>query len=446
MDRSNAARLLEATVAACAFLTAPLPAQEPVSDEQGKAPPSSESAVSINLAAELRLRMESWSSFGLEPDQDDVFLLGRILFGTDLHLGDHIRVYVEARSSLSTKRDLLGGRRPIDADDLGLQNALLDVIFPLGADSKLTARGGRQELSFGKQRLVSPLDWANTQRTFDGAGAIVDAKGLSVQGYWARLVRVRKSDFNKSDNGMDFFGIYATNSLADQSLGFDAYWLALVRDSTSFNGTSGKENRHTLGARVSGTSASSGLEYDVEGSFQFGTLGGERISAFMLASLLAYRFSPVAAVPRLLVGFDFGSGDASAGGPVGTFNQLFPLGHAFLGHADVLGRQNVISPSVSVDLQPLRGLTVALRGYRFWRASVNDALYNAGGVVVRAPGASDSKTVGDELDLTTTYRFAGHFIGQLGYSRFFTGPFIEETGPSDDTGFLYVSITARLPD
>jgi hypothetical protein len=446
MDRPNIARFGLAVVAAWALQTTPLRGQEPASDEQKKPPRSSESAVSASLAADLRLRVESWSSFGFERNQDDTFLLGRILFGTDLHLGGHFRVYVQARSSLSTERDLPGGRRPIDADDLGLQNAFLDVTLPLGADSRITARGGRQELSFGKQRLVSPLDWTNTQRTFDGARAIVDAQGVKVQGYWARVVRVRKSDFNKSDGGMDFFGVYATDSLVVGSVGYDVYWLALVRDSAAFNGTSGKENRHTLGARIGGALRGTGLEYDVEAGFQFGSLGGESISAFMVGSLLTYRFSPVTAVPRVLLGFDFGSGDASVGGAVGTFNQLFPLGHAFLGHADVVGRQNVVSPSVGTDLEPVRGLTVALRGHRFWRASLSDGLYNAGGVVVRAPGTSASRTVGDELDLTITYRFAKYFIGQVGYSRFFAGPFIEDTGPDDDLNFLYVSITARLPN
>ena len=407
-------------------------------------PVRGQESVSAGLAAELRLRVESWSNFGFRPDQDDVFLLGRLLLGADLHLRDHLRVYLQARSSLSTERDLPGGRRPIDADDLGLQNTFLDVMLPIGADSRITARGGRQELSFGKQRLVSPLDWANTQRTFDGARAILEAKGLTVQGYWARKVNVRKSDFNVSDDESDFFGVYVTDSPVAHSLGFDVYWLALVRDSAAFNGTSGKENRQTIGARVGGALAGARLHYDVEAAVQFGALGGEDISAFMVGSQATYTFTRVPVRPRVLVGFDYGSGDATPGGKVGTFNQLFPLGHAFLGYADVVGRQNVISPSIGVGLEPVRGLNVAVRGYRFWRASLHDALYNAGGVVVRAPGEGASRSVGSELDFTTAYRFGGHLTGLIGYSRFFAGRFIEETGPSEDTGFLYASLTARL--
>ena len=422
-------RLGMAVLAGSALMASPVRGQE---------------SVSVSLAAALRLRVEGWSNFGFDPDQDDTFLLSRILFGTDLRLGDHFRVYVQARSSLSTPRDLPGGRRSIDADDLGLQNAFLDVVLPLGEDYRLTARGGRQEMSFGKQRLVSPLDWANTQRTFDGARAILEAKGVTAQGYWARKVNVRKSDFNVSDDESDFFGVYVTDSLVAGSLGLDVYWLALVRDSAAFNGTSGKENRQTIGARVGGALAGARLHYDVEAAFQFGALAGKDISAFMVGSQATYAFTRAPVRPRVLVGFDYGSGDANPGGEVGTFNQLFPLGHAFLGYADVVGRQNVISPSIGVGLEPVRGLNIAIRGYRFWRASLHDALYNAGGAVVRAPGDGESRSVGSELDFTTAYRFGGHLTALVGYSRFFAGRFVEETGPSDDTGFLYASLTARL--
>ncbi len=438
-------RLSWVAVAGLAMVAAPLSGQDLTSDEEQQETPSKKSAVSVSLAAELRLRVESWSNFGFERNQDDVFLLGRLLFGTDLRLGDHVRVYVQARSSLSTEINL-PGRPPIDVDDLGLQNAFLDVILPLGVEARLTARGGRQELLFGAQRLVSPLDWANTKRTFDGGRAILDAKGLQVQGYWARRVKVRKSDFNKSDDEMDFFGVYATHASATGSLGLDVYWLALVRDSAAFNGTSGKESRHTLGGRISGAPTGTSFEYDVEAGLQFGTLGEETISAFMVGSILTYKFGPAPALPWLLAGFDVGSGDSSEGGSVGTFNQLFPLGHAYLGYADVVGRQNVIGPSVGVGIEPIKGLVIALRGYHFWRASLNDALYNAGGAAVRAAGDSGSRTVGDELDVTTTYRFAKYFLGQVGYSRFFAGPFIEDTGPSEDISFLYASLTARFPN
>jgi hypothetical protein len=35
-------------------------------------------------------------------------------------------------------------------------------------EMQVIGRTGRQELLLGAERLVSPLDWANTRRTFDG--------------------------------------------------------------------------------------------------------------------------------------------------------------------------------------------------------------------------------------------------------------------------------------
>jgi hypothetical protein len=45
-----------------------------------------------------------------------------------------------------------------------------------------------------------------------------------------------------------------------------------------------------------------------------------------------------------------------------------------------------------------------------------------------------------EVDLITTRRFGRHLIAQLGYGHFFAGKAIEESGPSDDIDFAYLSL------
>ena len=72
-----------------------------------------------------------------------------------------------------------------------------------------------------------------------------------------------------------------------------------------------------------------------------------------------------------------------------------------------------------------------------WQAEDADALYNAGGGLVRAGGLGVEDDVGAELDLTIKYKFDRHLTGLLGYSHFFAGDFIEESGTSDDIGFVY---------
>ena len=91
-------------------------------------------------------------------------------------------------------------------------------------------------------------------------------------------------------------------------------------------------------------------------------------------------------------------------------------------------------------MTPLESMTVGLTGHLFWRAEDRDALYNAGGAVVRAGGLGVDDEVGAELDLTIKYRFDRHLTGLLGYSHFFAGDFIEESGVSDDIDFVYAQL------
>ena len=69
-----------------------------------------------------------------------------------------------------------------------------------------------------------------------------------------------------------------------------------------------------------------------------------------------------------------------------------------------------------------------------------DALYNAGGAVVRPGSASDERFVGSELDLLVKYEFNRHLMGMFGYSHFFAGDFIEDSGADKDIDFVYASL------
>jgi hypothetical protein len=59
--------------------------------------------------------------------------------------------------------------------------------------------------------------------------------------------------------------------------------------------------------------------------------------------------------------------------------------------------------------------------------------------VLRA-GATTARYVGAETDVYTTYNFTRHLLGYAGYSHFFTGEFINKTGPHKDSDFYYVAL------
>ncbi len=408
---------------------------------------SEESDASVVFDAQFRTRGEDWTGFGFGSgsERDDTFVLGRVMLGADIRLGAHFRSYIQARSSFLTDRDLPGGKRAIDADDFDFQNAFVDVVIPIEETFNMTVRAGRQEILFGRQRLVSPLDWANTRRTFDGARAIVSAGEWKIHAFFVRPVLVEKSELNSSDRKTDFFGVHATHPVTAQSIEYDLYWLGLDRESVAFNETTGRERRHTFGVRLNGKVPDTGWDYDGEIAYQIGDISDADISALMVGGVLGYTFSETGMAPRLHAGFDFGSGDDVPGGDVGTFNQLFPLGHAYLGWIDIVGRQNVVAVNSGIRLEPLPRLTVMLTGHRFWRASDEDALYNAGGGVVRQSEPDLSTAVGSELDLLARYRFHPTLTGLLGYSQFFADQFIEETGEDENPQFFYLSLEWKPP-
>ena len=103
----------------------------------------------LSFGAQLRERLELWDDFrfGDPPgsDPDDVFLLSRLLVHADLHLAPWLRVFAQGKSALVTDRDLVGGARPSDADELDLQNGFLELESPewsgLGAHAARRAPG-----------------------------------------------------------------------------------------------------------------------------------------------------------------------------------------------------------------------------------------------------------------------------------------------------------------
>ena len=105
----------------------------------------------------------------------------------------------------------------------------------------------------------------------------------------------------------------------------------LPRTSATFNGTTGREDRNTIGGRIFGQVADTSFDYDLEGAYQFGEVGAGDIDAFMIAGELGYRLGELSGSPRLHVGFDYASGDESPGGDVETFNQTLSTRARILG-------------------------------------------------------------------------------------------------------------------
>ena len=401
----------------------------------------------LAVAGHARWRAESWTGYNFgapaTANPNDTYSLGRFFLSVDVHAGTAFRLLVEGKSSIASDRTLLGGRRTSDVDALDLQQGYAELTLPPVGGATTQLRVGRQELPLGRERLVSASDWSNTRRSFEGATGRLLAGPWSVIGMVVAPVTVQSYAFNHRDPHTLLYGAYATDPKATAHLGLDLYWLGLRRDSVAINGTSGREDRQTFGARLWGAERGAGLDYEAELASQAGTVGRERIGAWLAAGQAGFTFR-AALAPRVYVGADYASGDAAPGGSVGTFNELFGTAHRYHGYMDVNGGQNLVDWKAGVSLK-WRGVTgVALDWHHFDRASRSDAFYSATLAVTRSAGSGLARHLGDELDVTGRYPMGRHLLVMAGYSHYLPGAFVRQTGTSRGINYTYFSTQFTL--
>lgn len=407
----------------------------------------------LSLGGQLRERYENFDNpnFGALPTDDDGFFLHRGLFHADFQLGPVFRVFGQYKFALEDGTD--GGARATDADESDIQQLFADAKIPLGGKDSVTLRFGRQDLIYGAQRLISPLDWTNTRRTFEGGKASIVTGASTTDLFWVKPVIVDKEEPNAGDGNTSFAGVYNTtllpNVLEGAGTKLEVYGLALNKTKGPASGVQGPvavdSDTYTVGARFS--SAPKPFDFDVEADYQFGQFDNATISAWSLAAEVGYTCTPAPFKPRAFVGFDIASGDDDpTDGDFNRFNQLFPLGHLYFGYIDAIGRQNVIDVHPGIDFTLAektswaQKLTLRAEYHLFWRESTKDGVFNAGGGLLRAAGGSDESYIGSELDLLLTWQIDRHTQAYLGYSYFWAGDFIEDTGPSEDISYVYAAL------
>lgn len=408
----------------------------------------------LSLGGYVRMRMEAETNrnFGSRDPTQDTFLLYREVLHADLHYRRLFRVFLEGADARVADRDL--PQAPGMENTFDLNQLFMDAKV-LGEEGPLTLRVGRQELAYGRERILSRLDWANQSRRFDGVKLLYKSPVLDIDAFWTKPVFFANEPYSNPwhthiDENMNrkidhfreeqnFYGLYSTyKGIVDHVV--DLYFLGL-NDRGIFvnaNNRPGDLDVYTIGARFAGKSGD--IDYDVEGAGQWGKWDGDDVKAWMVGSEAGYTFKSVPMTPRLGVGFDYATGDDSPRDNThGTFNQLYPLGHAHLGYIDLVARQNVIAPSLSLSFKPHKRVTTRVAWYHFWLDSNLDALYNSNAIPIRrnATGSSGND-VGDELDVTVSWQIDVHSSVLIGWSHFWPSNFIESSGFSRDADYCYL--------
>lgn len=366
---------------------------------------------------------------------DDDFLLHRFRLFANYEVSENIRVYGEMLHGVSEFEDT-----PVRATEENyweLQNLFVDVkLFDLG-EGELYGRAGRQEILYGNQRLVSPLDWSNTRRTFDGGKLFFRGEAWDVDAFALRPLRMVTDEFDSSNQDQAFYGIYS--SYKKSPLGtIDAYWLAYENQSADFQ-------HHTLGSRLHGDC--SGWLYELEGAYQTGHFQGANHDEGFFTVGLGRKFERLAWQPQVWVYYDWASGDEIQGN---GFDHLFPLGHQWLGWMDLFARRNIEDFNVQLTMNPTDDWTLILWYHLFYRQTDDDVPYTLTNNPYPGTTAAGSRYLGQEIDLMAKYRLTPRSDIVFGYSHFFTGTYFQDQNALNpgvfdgDADFFWTQYTVRF--
>ena len=383
----------------------------------------------VTLGAQMRLRTERRHNFRFDDTQsgnDEGFLLSRFRLGLTWEPNDTVTGVVELQDARIFGETAISETRApnIFADQLDFHQAYLDVRAPDAAPVPLAVRAGRIKLSYGAQRLISPLEWVNTARVFDGVELTLGEGGRTVSAFASRLVPVTPAGINDhrpTPNRMfnsQLHGIYAADDGLVPGAAMEAYWL-LRREARMGDAV------HTAGARVDAVFGP--WRIDGEAAGQTGRYGGSPHRALMLHVGGSFT-TALPGRPRIGAAFNAGSGDDDPGDGVhGTFDNLYPLNHVYYGYMDLFALQNLRNVEVSVEtaLPARSSLRVAWQNFTL-AAPGTDAWYNAGaGIVHRAAGPDVSSDVGSEIDITLRVPLRQISL-EVGYGRFIGGAYLRD--------------------
>jgi hypothetical protein len=348
-------------------------------------------------------------------DTRDDFLLNRLRLYANYQMNEDVRFYVEgiyADSYFESRPP-----RNIEVNEGDFLNYFVDLKL---ADD-WTVRAGREQLLYGAERLVSPLDWANTMRTFEGIKLMWRPTDWSVDFFYTNLVPPLPYELDRVDYNQRLYGAWATyNGLCDATI--DLYQLG--HDNQQVDSSLSLQ---TTGARLYGKTDE--YLYELQGGYQYGdALGvntGSQSAGFVTAGL--GKNLQACWDPTLWVYFDYASED---------FNQLFPLSHKYFGYIDAVQRSNIVSPNVLLTAKPNEKISLLLWYYYFLSASDGPVLSIGG-----TPNQNTDRDFGQELDFTVKYQCAPRSDLLAGYSHFWRGEKI--LNPSD-ADFVYVQWTLNF--
>lgn len=300
---------------------------------------------------------------------DANYLEQRYMLHTDVSISPYFRGFVQLTSNhIAGNKDITP---QIDENDLDLHQLFGELRIP--TPLSIVLRLGRQEVSYGAGSMIGIREGRNVRRSYNGSVLAMKYRKLQGDLFYYLPTSVQGGVFDDTiSTSEQVFGSYFTLG-TKRKKGVDLYYIGAVRDSAWYANVGGEEVRHSVGSR--GFIRNKSWNLGLEGTYQFGSIDDNSISAFRALFTSEYSFTQLPVVPSLGFNADICSGDLET--KDGVINTFRPVNsRPFASSPISFGAANVIAIKPTVGINFLKRFDLTGRFISVWRFSKNDFVYN----------------------------------------------------------------------
>lgn len=420
----------------------------------------------LSLSGSVRFRVEALDNQfrpGLDPSASAIFL--RTTLAAQYRRGP-VRLNAEI---IDARAYRLAGRNIISANDVNtveLSQAFvgfdLGDVAPSGAGVSIDI--GRFTMDLGSRRLVGRNVFRNTINSFTGIRARATAfNGVALTAF-ATLPHIRLPNdpagiadnrvaFDRESTALILWGAFGARNRVIGRTKLEAYLLGLhERDAPGF--PTRDRQLYTPGVRLISDPRPGQTDFEIEGVYQTGsasrtTAAADRpipVSAWFLHAEIGHQFA-ARWQPRVSARIDIASGDR-AGARYTRFDTLFGVRRLDFGPTGLfgpLGRNNIVSPGVKLDVTP----DTRWDGFIAYRAalleSATDSFSSTG---VGDPSGRAGRFAGHQVEARARYWLIPKLLrADIGGALLVNGDFLQRAANANRRGdplFGYFDLTATF--
>ena len=396
----------------------------------------------IGFQAEERFRFEGYRNGAFQLGNDDNYSLNRFRLQADLRPISWMRFSAQVQDSRPMYQKPPYG--PPNENRWDLKLAYAETGNP--ERQWISLRVGRQLINYNNTIMASS-EWRNQGRSYDAVVTNFQQGRFHLGVFAASAVVPLASGISHHQQGNNVCGMYGRFSSVIPKSDLEPFVIWHVQPNVVVNpaisNTKGKQNLRAYGTRWKGQ-IHSAFEYSVEGVFEDGSQGNERIRAWATTDGIAYQKETWRGQPRFFAQFDYASGSSDpSAGVHHTFDAIYPTTHDRFGITDMLGWQNIQAFRTGATVSLHLRWTVTAQFLDFQLAQKNDALYNNSGASIGRGDSNFSKHIGDEGDVYSWYEINRHFNIGSGYGRLGAGNFLQHLTGAPAHSTFYVALNFK---